>query len=279
MDATKMKPAVPSQFPKGYKPTWQESVQQINAILTPAKEAVIILKPHADFDTLASGLALGLSLKKIGRRARIVTPTALDHEKILNGINRADIPESFSNNLDQIVNYLPQKQLIMTVDYTNGSFSDGKLDKTENGLVLTLVPEPNQPPIEPLNINTQIIESKPDVIFTIELENLFNLNEFYRSNQNLFTKFPVINIDNHSNNMNFGKANLIDPKATSISEMVTLLLYDLRFTLDEDISKMLYSGMKVKTDNFSQKNFSANMLEAASISMRYQQSRTSAPQQ
>jgi nanoRNase/pAp phosphatase (c-di-AMP/oligoRNAs hydrolase) len=276
MDPNKQKP-----LQKGLKPTWQESIQQVNAILTPTKEAIIILRPDPGFDTVSASLALALSLKKIGRRARIVSPTEIDGEKILTGINRADVPESFLANLDQIVNYLPQKQLVMTIDYSNGSFSDGKLDKSEAGLMLTLIPEPNQPPIEPLNINSQIIESKPDVVFTMELENLFGLNDFYRNNTAFFTKNPVINVDNHSNNMNFGRANLLDPKATSLCEMITLMLYDLRFTLDEDVSKMLYAGMKAKTDNFSQKNFSANMLEAASISMRYQQGRgpSAAPQQ
>jgi nanoRNase/pAp phosphatase (c-di-AMP/oligoRNAs hydrolase) len=272
MDASKQqKPALPGQYPKGYKPTWQESIQQVNALLTPVKEAVIVLRPNPDFDTVAAGLALGLSMKKIGRRSRIVTPSPINPEAVFADIKKEEVPEVLIANLDQIVNYLPAKQLQITVDYSSGSFAEGKMDKVENGLSLTMVPEQGQPPIEPQNVATQIIESRPDVAITLGLENLFNLNDFYRQNQNFFTKTTIINIDNHSNNMNYGKGNLIDAKASCLSEMVTLMLYDLRFTLDEDVSKMLYFGIKQKTEGFAQKNFTANMLEAVSISLRYQQ--------
>ena len=84
-----------------------------------------------------------------------------------------------------------------------------------------------------------------------------------------FNKATIINVDYHANNSNFGKANLIDPKSTSVCEMVTLMLYDLKFVLDDEIGQMLYSGLKTKTSNFAENYFSANMLEATSICLRY----------
>lgn len=265
MDPNKNKPI------KAGKSTWQESVQQVNAILVPVKEAIIVVKPNPDLDVLLASLSLALSLKKIGRRCSIISPTEVDPQKIVSSQDQKDIPEVFFSLSGQISNNMPKKQLVMTIEFSEGTFSQGNMDKSPQGLILTLVPEENQPPIEPTNINSQIVESKPDVIFTIGLENLFNLDKFYRENQSFFTNTPIINIDNHSNNMSFGRANLLDPKATSICEMITLMLYDLRFILDEDISKMLYAGIKHKTENFSQKFFSANMLESVSISLRYQQ--------
>ncbi|PIR07928.1 hypothetical protein COV53_05720 [Candidatus Gottesmanbacteria bacterium CG11_big_fil_rev_8_21_14_0_20_37_11] len=267
MDPNKSKPL------KTAKTSWQESVQQVNTLLVPVKEAVVIFRQNPEYDIVAGALALMLSLKKIGRRCQVVSPTPIDPQKIIPPQEQKDIPETFMSNLGQIANFLPKKQLVMTIDFTEGTFSQGDMEKSANGLILTLAPEENQAPIEPLNINSQIIESKPDVIFTIGMENLFNLGDFYRNNQSFFTNTSIINIDNHTNNMNYGKANLIDAKASSVCEMITLMLYDLRFTLDEEISKILYSGMKIKTNNFTPRQFSANMLEAASISLRYQQTR------
>lgn len=264
MDATKIRSG------KSGKPNWQESIQQINTLLVPCKEILIIVRPHPDYDSIASSISLCLAFKKTGRRCQIVSHTAIESEKVLSSLEQKDIPGAFTANLDQIIGYLPKKQLLMTVDYINGSFSAGNMEKTPAGLVFTLSPEENQPPIEPLNVNTQIIESQPDVVVTIGMENLFVAEQFYRENQDFFNKTTIINIDNHANNMYFGKANLVDQKASSLAEMITLMLYDLRFVLDEDVSKLLHSGIRAKTENFSPKHFSANMLEATSISMRYQ---------
>jgi len=254
----------------GPKNAWQAAIQQVNQLLIPVREAVIILSPQADFDAVASGLALFTSLKKIGRISHIVSPEKLNTEKIFAQANikpqaREMIP------VDQIVSFLPQKQLRLIIDYAQGSYSHGDIKEEGDSLTLKLLSEKGQPPIKPLNMATQIVESKPDVIFVMGVENIYNMGDFYSSNSDFFGNTPMINIDNHSSNTKFGKVNLLDDKASSLSEMVTLMLYDLRFVLDEDTAKILYEGIKQKTNNFSRDRFSANMLEATSIAMRYQQ--------
>lgn len=264
MDASKTRLGKPG------KPTWQESVQQINTLLIPSKEILILLRPSPDYDQLVSSIALSLAFKKTGRRCQIVSPTPIEPEKLFASLDQKDIPNALIANHDQVLNFLPKKQLVVTIDYLNGTFSAGNMEKSSNGLVMTLAPEENQSPIEPLNVNTQLVDSHPDVLVALGMENLFVAGQFQKDNQDFLGRVPILNIDNHHNNMYYGKTNLIDHKATSLSEMVTLMLYDLRFVLDEDVSKLLYSGLKYKTENFTSKYFSANMLEATSITLRYQ---------
>lgn len=260
----------------GARPTWQESLQQINQILLPVQEAVIVFNPHPTYDMLAASIALSSSLRKIGRKCHLVAPAEFDPQSI---INSPAITQQSTDLLDlsQIINFLPQKQLRLVIDYVNGSFSKGSIKKSPEGLLLTLMPEANQSPIEPLNMVTQLVESKPDVLFTIGVENLFNLGDFYNNNQTFFSKVPIVNIDLHNTNAYYGRANLIDPKATSLCEMVTLMLYDLRFVFDPEMAKLLYEGIKVTTNNFAANYFSANMLEASSICLRYEK-QLSSPQ-
>lgn len=253
----------------GPKNAWQAAIQQVNQLLIPVREAVIVLPPDPDFDAVASSLALFTSLKKIGRMSHVVSSEKLDTEKIFNQANiKASIREMIP--VDQIVNFLPQKQLRLLIDYAQGSYSHGDIKTESEGLTLKLLAEKGQSPIKPLNMATQIVESKPDVIFVMGVENVYNMGDFYSNNSDFFGNTPMINLDNHSGNTKYGKANLLDDKASSLSEMVTLMLYDLRFVLDEDTAKMLYEGIKQKTNNFSRDRFSANMLEATSITMRYQ---------
>lgn len=245
--------------PPAQKPTWQESLTQITNLLTPTKETVVVIRPNPDADTLAGGLGLNMALKKIGRKSNLVCPGQID-------------PQAFSTiqfDPNQVLNFLPKNQLTFTIDYKQGSFSQGKITPSTEGFGLTLLPEPGQPPIEPLRIDSAIYISSPQAVFTVGIENPSHLGAFYQENMDFFNKTSLINVDYHSNNSNYGKANLIDPKSTSVCEMVTLMLYDLKFVLDEEIGQMLYNGLKTKTGNFAENYFSANMLEATSICLRY----------
>jgi len=245
--------------PPTQKPTWQESLTQITSLLTPAKETLVIIRNNPDADTLAGGIGLNMALKKIGRKSNLVCPTPI-------------APESVSQiqfDPNQVLSFLPKNQLTFTIDYKQGSFSQGKITPSSEGFGLTLLPEAGQPPIEPLRIDSAIYISQPQAVFTVGIENLTHLGPFYQENMDFFNKATIINVDYHANNSNFGKANLIDPKSTSVCEMVTLMLYDLKFVLDDEIGQMLYSGLKTKTSNFAENYFSANMLEATSICLRY----------
>ena len=209
------------------QPKWSELLRQINALLTPAKEVVVIVRPNPDMDAVTAGLALTQALRKIGRRTSVVCPTKISGFKELKGI-------------EEVLADLPQKQLNITVNYQQGSFDRIDQQKTDKGLQLSLTPQLGQGIIEPLNVDYKDYESRPDAIILVNIENLAHLQEFYQKNQAFFNQVPMIAIDYHSNNARYGKVNLIDPKATSVSEMVTLMLYDLRVAMDEVIADNLY---------------------------------------
>jgi|GEM_PF-5317122 len=272
-----MNTQVKGQGEKSQKTNWQESLTLVNNLLLPSQEAVIVLRNNPSFDTLVSGIALSFAFKKIGRKVHIISPTPLNLETIASQtkgkVNLNEIP-----GLDQVLPFLPQKQLRIVMDYSTGTFSKAEMKKSSEGLLINLSPEQGEQPIEPLNVAIQVLDSKPDIAFLLEVENLFHLGDFYNKNQSFFKNTSIVNIDYHSNNALFGKANLIDTKASSLSEMIALMVYDLRLALDEEIAKILYQGIKFKTDGFSANFFTANMLEATSICLRYQQ-RMPTPQQ
>ena len=237
---------------------WSDLLKEVNAYLTPAKEVVIVLKPNPDIDAVGASLALAQALRKIGRKTSIVCSTKISGMDQLQG-------------KEEILSDLPQKQLEVIINYTQGSFERGEIQKTNKGLQVNLLSHSGQNIIEPLNVNYKPYESKPDVIITVDIENLAHLQEFYTQNQGFFGQVPIINIDYHANNARYGKVNLLDPKASCVSEMVTLMLYDLRVAMDENIAENLYQGMAHKTNNFASQSHSANLLEAASICLRYKQ--------
>lgn len=238
------------------EPKWSDLLKQINVLLTPVKEIVVIVKPNPTLDALAGALGLTQALRKIGRRASLVCPAKITGFKELKGI-------------DEILTDFPKKQLVITVNYQRGSFDRGEIQKTDKSLQINLLSQSGQSAIEPLSINCKEYQSQPDAAILIEVENLARLQEFYQKNQAFFNQAPLINIDYHPNNARYAKVNLIDPKASSISEMTALMLYDLRVAMDGEIAHNLYQGLSSKTQNFAPNYHSANLLEAASICLRY----------
>jgi nanoRNase/pAp phosphatase (c-di-AMP/oligoRNAs hydrolase) len=232
------------------EPTWSEALQQINALLTPAKEVAVILRANPSPDTLCAALSLNTALKKLGRRSYLICPDKLEISGILTDF--------------------PKKQLTLNLYYQEGSFQKAQTQKTGEGLNLLLAVQAGGQAIEPQELVTTEAELQPEVCFLVEVENLVHLGQLYQKNQAFFSQVPLVNLDYHQANSRYGKINLLDPKAVGVSEIVTLMLYDLRVPLDPEIAQELYRGLAAKSQNFAQNYFSANFLEAASICLRYQ---------
>lgn len=68
---------------------------------------------------------------------------------------------------------------------------------------------------------------------------------------------PVLNIDHHISNQNFGDANWVDSGASSCSEMIYKLYKKLRLPLDKDTALVLYTGIMTDTGSFRYSNTSS----------------------
>jgi phosphoesterase RecJ-like protein len=74
---------------------------------------------------------------------------------------------------------------------------------------------------------------------------------------------PVINIDHHITNLNFGSINLVDPKAAATAEALLPVLDALGVTLTVDIATCLATGLIGDTRSFSTSNVTPNTFLAA----------------
>jgi bifunctional oligoribonuclease and PAP phosphatase NrnA len=75
---------------------------------------------------------------------------------------------------------------------------------------------------------------------------------------------PVVNIDNHSTNDNFGQLNLVNLNASSVSEILAETLEKLNnFSIEGEIAECLLSGIMSATDSFQNKKTTPRALEIA----------------
>ncbi len=78
-----------------------------------------------------------------------------------------------------------------------------------------------------------------------------------------FDQQPLINIDHHVTNVNFGDVNLVDPHAAATAELVLRLLDHLGVCLDETLATCLLVGLVTDTRGFRTDNVTARVMRAA----------------
>ncbi len=90
-----------------------------------------------------------------------------------------------------------------------------------------------------------------------------------RVSQLVSGSLPVLNIDHHISNRNFGSVNWVDAQASSCSEMIYKLYKRLQLKIDKDTALALYTGIMTDTGSFRYSNTSSATFAAASDLLKF----------
>lgn len=210
-------------------------------------DIAIVLPANANVDKLASGLALALSLEKLGKKVSVIT--------------EATIKVSHTNlfGVDKLTSVLPQVSGgdltitlggVVAADGTVGALE--KLDWYPQGTDLNLVFHvlPGQK-FEPTKIEPHHGGSSFNLIFIIGSANLNDLGALYSSNSQVFQGATLVNIDTNLANTQFGKINIVDNTTSSTCEIVYELLPSLGLSIDADIATNILTGIFDATSNLT----------------------------
>lgn len=105
-----------------------------------------------------------------------------------------------------------------------------------------------------------------DCFAVLDCADLKRTGDVYKLNKD---KKPVLNIDHHISNRNFGDLNWVDPKASSCSEMIYKMYKKLHLPMDKDTAVALYTGIMTDTGSFRYSNTSSYTLKAASELLKF----------
>lgn len=247
---------------------YEAQLAQVKQLLPQAKNVLVSLGPDLSIDNLAAGLSLYLSLKQSGKEVNIITsgsPTVGQSHLFGIGDIKNTLPTSSGGNL-----VLTLKGVVTPDSSGQPSVpSLWKIDWAPSGSDFNLVfyPLPGQK-FEP----TEIIPHKEggafDLIFILGVVNLPELGALYNSNSQVFTNTHIVNVDRNSSNTSFGTTNILDPQASSLSEVVGEILSDLGLVLDRDISTNLLAGIYEATSNLQGTNMRAETFEVITLALK-----------
>jgi nanoRNase/pAp phosphatase (c-di-AMP/oligoRNAs hydrolase) len=204
-------------------------------------------------DSLATSLALGIWLKKMGKKFDIVSSGFVLPPKY------TFLPD---NNLVQnkLINL---RKFIITLDISKTKLKEFSYDIKGDDLEIYITP--NEGNFSDEDLKSYTSNYRYDLIITIGSADLESLGDTYNKNTDFFYRIPVINIDHRPENEHFGKINLVDITKSSTAELVFNLIDQLDpQTLDEQISTCLLTGMITSTKSFKTANVTPQTLAIAS---------------
>ncbi len=227
--------------------------QQVFEQIKKADNILITFSKEWSGDGISSALALFLFLKKIGKKPVV----AAEKDSRTGGFDFLPAVAEIQPGLSGI------RQFVITLDTRKAKVLQVKYKLEAEALDFIITPKNGSFTKDDLSIKPSGF--KYDLIFVLDTRELESLGRVYDGDTELFYKVPVINIDHHPSNEEFGQINLIDLTAVSTTEVLFKLFEAYsRGSIDEDIATCLLAGMIAKTRSFKTPNITPDALSIAS---------------
>lgn len=240
---------------------YETALQKAKEMVTAANNIVVVTHGRPTMDSIGGSLALMLGLQSLGKKAVVICPDPMTVE--------------FSSyvGIDKVSKEFGKKNFVISLDYNEGSIE--KVSYNIEGNKFNLVVE-HRPGFEPFTADKAQYSYQGvdcDLIVSVDSLHLGQLGKVYADQKNLFASKEIINIDFHNENSNYGKINLVDPNASSSSELVAEFMATLGVKLTTDIATNLLNAIYAATNNFQNANVTSMAFEVASVCLKAQATR------
>lgn len=240
----------------------QDLKEKTQDLLAKAETIVVFVSEPSGFDGLAAGLALYLSLAKLGKNVSIVAPNpSVGDAQRLYAVDKVGQVQGKSNLVVVIDN------AIENVDKVTYFLEDGKLK-----IVIHVLPQGKGVTKDQVSFDQSPV--KPNLVFAIGFSSAEELKRKITHEQNLDSETWVISLNRVQLSQDLAQVNIFDPDA-SLSELTGQLMADLVLPIDEDVAYNLYSGLKSATSNFSLSKSNPRSFQIASMLVKFGAGRAS----
>ena len=207
-------------------------------------------------DEMGAALGLYLSLKDMSKALSIATPNEpLVEVSALVGINevKTNIGEASGD-------------LVVSFPYREGEIE--KVSYTRDEDILNIVVKAGE---KGLNFSEKDVKftrgsTAPELLFIVGAARVSDLGKLF--DPAVLKDTVVVNLDNKPENQGFGDIVMASTKFSSVSEIVTNVIFSSGLKMDLDIAQNLMLGIATATNNFQDASTSSLAFEMAGILMR-----------
>jgi hypothetical protein len=230
--------------------------QKVREVLSEAQIVLVVFPKSLTIDKVAASLSLYLSLKKANRPVTIVSsqPMTVEFSRLVGA--------------DKITDKIGGRNLTISFDYVKDSIEKVSYNVDGGKFNLVIQPKPGFSPIDTKTVNYSYSGGDGSLIFIIGAQRLEDLGSLFESERNLFNEKRTINIDCSGENNQYGKINIVNPQASSCSEIIDEMIRELNLPFDQDMASNLLAGLRSSTNNLQSQSVSADTFEAAAHCLR-----------
>lgn len=235
---------------------YETALQKAKDMVASAKEVVVVTHTNPTMDSMGGSLALMLGLVSLGKKATVVCSDPMT------------VGLSSFVGADKVTREFGKKNFIISLDYIDGAIE--KVSYNIEGKKFNLVVEhrPGYEPISSDNVQYSYQGVSADLIIAVDTLTLADLGSAYQSGKDFFSTKPIINVDFHNDNVNYGAINLVDPGASSTSELAAELMATMGVKLTADIATNLLNAIYDATNHFQNPNVTSMAFEVASVCLK-----------
>jgi nanoRNase/pAp phosphatase (c-di-AMP/oligoRNAs hydrolase) len=231
--------------------------QQFDNVLKNAKHALIFMAQDFSGDAVGSAWATYFFLRKRDIEATVVVPS---DEKYLERFLFLQQPQDIINSL------AGARDFVLAFNTKYNKITNVRTERVEQELRIFITPEKGS--IDPRDFSFIPAKFKYDLVIVLGSPDKESLGKVYEENPDIFYEVPVVNIDHHTENDNFGQINIVDITASSTSEVVADLISKINEkAIDEKMAESLLTGIIDATNSFQKKNTTPKSLYIGAMLM------------
>lgn len=236
-----------------------EATEKLKDLLANAKNPLILIPADPGGDALGAATALSLSFQKSNREA----PVALVNANVI------DQRFSFLPKPTKIISGLNgARDFVIIFNTENNAISNVRSEKTDKEVRIYITPE--RALIEPRDFSFLPANCKYDLAIALGCRDKESIGKIYEDNADLFYEIPIVNIDYHADNEEFGQVNIVDLNSSSVSEILAkILIVTNEKDLDDSMAQCLLAGIISETDSFRKQNTTPQSLHMAAKLIEY----------
>ena len=205
--------------------------------LAKTKYPVIILPDVADNEIACASLGLYNTLKAQKKEASLVSYKKLSPKlAFLEGSQ--EISEEIKN----------ARNFILSFDTSHNNIQDVQYEKIGNQLNIYITPATGA--IDPKDFSFAPGQFKYDLVIILGVAELQGVGTCYEKNADLFFDLPIINIDYHISNEQYGQVNIVDVKSSGVSELISKIFTEANLELPKTAADCFYTGILEATESF-----------------------------
>lgn len=114
-------------------------------------------------------------------------------------------------------------------------------------------------PFMETKINSGILLESFEALIAVDTANLARIQSIYKA----YDQLPVLNIDHHPTNTDFGQVNLVYGGLSSTGELMAMVFDELEVELDKEIAEALYIAITSDTNRFQYDSITSETLRLA----------------